>query len=78
MKELKCPKCNSVFSVDEADYSLKNGEAKAKLAEKAVEEQALVSRKDAEMSKLKSELSSSRIYYASELQISTMPARKDR
>lgn len=22
MKELKCPKCNSVFSVDEADYSL--------------------------------------------------------
>ena len=22
MKELKCPKCGSVFSVDEADYSL--------------------------------------------------------
>ena len=115
MKELKCPKCGSVFSVDEADYSFilqqvktaefnaevdrrlsellkneetktemalvkvrseasdslkkkdaeiatlkaeiakKDGETKAKLAEKALEEQALVMRKDAEISKIKSE-----------------------
>ena len=36
MKELKCPKCGSVFSVDEADYALimnqvKNAEFKAEI-----------------------------------------------
>ena len=36
MKELKCPKCGSVFSVDEADYALimnqvKNAEFQAEI-----------------------------------------------
>ena len=42
MKELKCPKCGSTFSVDEADYALllsqvKNGEFEAELSRRVQE-----------------------------------------
>ena len=42
MKELKCPKCGSVFSVDEADYAsilsqVKNQEFEAELRKRMAE-----------------------------------------
>ena len=54
MKELKCPKCGNVFSVDEADYALllnqvKNAEFETELARRMREmEQMQKARQDAE------------------------------
>ena len=69
MKELKCPKCGSVFSVDEADYAfilsqVKNQEFEAELRRRMTEidsrhkaEQQLASaKKEAEISQLRSRL----------------------
>ncbi len=55
MKELKCPKCGNVFSVDEADYALllnqvKNAEFDAELTRRIRElEQAQKARQEAEL-----------------------------
>ena len=69
MKELKCPKCGSVFSVDEADYAfilsqVKNQEFEAELRRRMTEidsrhkaEQQLASaKKEAEIAQLRSRL----------------------
>ena len=69
MKELKCPKCGSVFSVDEADYAfilsqVKNQEFEAELRRRITEidsrhkaEQQLASaKKEAEIAQLRSRL----------------------
>ena len=69
MKELKCPKCGSVFSVDEADYAfilsqVKNQEFEAELSRRMTEidsrhktEQQLASaKKEAEIAQLRSRL----------------------
>ena len=69
MKELKCPKCESVFSVDEADYAfilsqVKNQEFEAELRRRMTEidsrhkaEQQLASaKKEAEIAQLRSRL----------------------
>jgi hypothetical protein len=69
MKELKCPKCGSVFSVDEADYAfilsqVKNQEFEAELRRRMTEidsrhkaEQQLAStKKEAEIAQLRSQL----------------------
>ena len=69
MKELKCPKCGSVFSVDEADYAfilsqVKNQEFEAELRRRMTEidsrhkaEQHLASaKKEAEIAQLRSRL----------------------
>ena len=69
MKELKCPKCGNVFSVDEADYAfilsqVKNQEFEAELRRRMTEidsrhkaEQQLASaKKDAEIALLRSQL----------------------
>ena len=69
MKELKCPKCGSVFSVDEADYAfilsqVKNQEFETELRRRMTEidsrhkaEQQLASaKKEAEISQLRSRL----------------------
>jgi len=69
MKELKCPKCGSVFSVDEADYAfilgqVKNQEFEAELRRRISEidsrhkaEQQLASaKKEAEIAQLRSRL----------------------
>ena len=56
MKELKCPKCGSVFSVDEADYALilsqvKNREFDAEIQRRLAElhQQHLAEQKAAEI-----------------------------
>ena len=69
MKELKCPKCGSVFSVDEADYAfilgqVKNQEFEAELRRRMVEidnrhkaeQQVEAAKKDAEIAQLRSQL----------------------
>lgn len=69
MKELKCPKCGSVFSVDEADYAfilgqVKNQEFEAELRKRMAdidsrhkaEQQVEVAKKDAEIAQLRSRL----------------------
>jgi hypothetical protein len=69
MKELKCPKCGSVFSVDEADYALilgqvKNQEFEAELRRRMAdidsrhkaEQQVEAAKKDAEIAQLRSRL----------------------
>ena len=69
MKELKCPKCGSVFSVDEADYAfilgqVKNQEFEAELRRRIVEidnrhkaeQQVEAAKKDAEIAQLRSQL----------------------
>ena len=69
MKELKCPKCGSVFSVDEADYAfilsqVKNQEFEAELRRRMTEidsrhkaEQQLASaKKETEIAQLRSQL----------------------
>ena len=69
MKELKCPKCGSVFSVDEADYAfilgqVKNQEFEAELRRRMAdidsrhkaEQQVEVAKKDAEIAQLRSRL----------------------
>ena len=69
MKELKCPKCGSVFSVDEADYAfilgqVKNQEFEAELRRRMVEidnrhkaeQQVEEAKKDAEIAQLRSQL----------------------
>ena len=69
MKELKCPKCGSVFSVDEADYSfilgqVKNQEFEAELRRRMAdidsrhkaEQQVEAAKKDAEIAQLRSRL----------------------
>ena len=69
MKELKCPKCGSVFSVDEADYAfilsqVKNQEFEAELRRRMTEidsrhkaEQQLASaKKEAEIAQMRSRL----------------------
>ena len=54
MKELKCPKCGNIFTVDEADYALllnqvKNSEFEAELTRRVHElEQSQKVRQDAE------------------------------
>lgn len=60
MKELKCPKCNSVFSVDEADYAtilaqVKNREFEAELARRTADmEKTEAARREADELKLNS------------------------
>ena len=69
MKELKCPKCGSVFSVDEADYAfilgqVKNQEFEAELRRRMAdidsrhkaEQQVEAAKKDAEIAQLRSQL----------------------
>ena len=69
MKELKCPKCGSVFSVDEADYAfilgqVKNQEFEAELRRRMAdidsrhkaEQQVEAAKKDAEIAQLRSRL----------------------
>ena len=69
MKELKCPKCGSVFSVDEADYAfilgqVKNQEFEAELRRRMVEidnrhkaeQQVEAAKKDVEIAQLRSQL----------------------
>jgi hypothetical protein len=69
MKELKCPKCGSVFSVDEADYAfilgqVKNHEFEAELRRRMAdidsrhkaEQQVEAAKKDAEIAQLRSRL----------------------
>ena len=69
MKELKCPKCGSVFSVDEADYAfilgqVKNQEFESELRKRMAdidsrhkaEQQVEVAKKDAEIAQLRSRL----------------------
>ena len=69
MKELKCPKCGSVFSVDEADYAfilgqVKNQEFEAELrrrmadidSQHKAEQQVEAAKKDAEIAQLRSRL----------------------
>ena len=69
MKELKCPKCGSVFSVDEADYAfilgqVKNQEFEAELRRQMAdidsrhkaEQQVEAAKKDAEIAQLRSRL----------------------
>ena len=71
MKELKCPKCGSVFSVDEADYAfilgqVKNQEFEAELRRRMAdidsrhkaEQQVEAAKKDAEIAQLRSRLES--------------------
>ena len=61
MKELKCPKCGSTFTVDEADYALllsqvKNSEFESELARRVHElEQNQQARQQAEQARLKAE-----------------------
>ncbi len=61
MKELKCPKCGNVFSVDEADYALllnqvKNSEFEAELNRRIHElEQTQKAREQAEQARLNAE-----------------------
>ena len=61
MKELKCPKCGSTFTVDEADYALllsqvKNSEFEMELARRVRElEQNQQARQQAEQARLKAE-----------------------
>ena len=69
MKELKCPKCGSVFSVDEADYAfilgqVKNQEFEAELRRRMAdidsrhkaEQQVEAAKKDTEIAQLRSQL----------------------
>ena len=69
MKERKCPKCGSVFSVDEADYAfilgqVKNQEFEAELRRRMAdidsrhkaEQQVEAAKKDAEIAQLRSQL----------------------
>ena len=57
MKELKCPKCGSTFTVDEADYAslltqVKNREFEAELIRRIHElEQTQIAKQDAEKAK---------------------------
>ena len=71
MKELKCPKCGNVFTVDESDYAdivnqVKNGEFESELnrrmkeAEKLsrMEKEAELGKKDSEIARLQEQLKS--------------------
>ena len=71
MKELKCPKCGNVFTVDESDYAdivnqVKNAEFESELnrrmkeAEKLsrMEKEAELGKKDSEIARLQEQLKS--------------------
>ena len=79
MKELKCPKCGNIFSVDEADYAVllnqvKNSEFEAELARRLHElEQNQQARQQAEIAKAEAE--KARQQAEQRLQLQTLQAQ---
>lgn len=85
MKELKCPKCGNIFTVDEADYALllnqvKNSEFEAELARRVHElEQSQKVRQDAERqaAQAKAEADRLRLQADQQLRIHELQAKID-
>ena len=81
MKELKCPKCGNVFTVDEADYAqllnqVKNSEFEAELTRRIHElEQAQKAQQQAEQAKVEAE--KARQLAEQKMQFQSMQARME-
>ena len=79
MKELKCPKCGNIFTVDEADYAqllnqVKNSEFEAELTRRMHElEQTQKARQAAEQARLESE--KARLAAEQQLQMQTLQSQ---
>ncbi len=79
MKELRCPKCGSTFTVDEADYALllgqvKNAEFERELDRRVHElEQTQAARAEAEQARLKAE--QARVASEQKMQVQTLQAQ---
>ena len=79
MKELKCPKCGNIFTVDEADYAqllnqVKNSEFEAELTRRIHElEQTQKARQAAEQARL--ELEKARLAAEQQLQMQTLQSQ---